>query len=121
VTSIQPAGKALRSYFHECPCGDKTDPQRTCVGSRQQIQRYNGRVSDPLFDRIDIHVEVPPVRYAELASATATETSADIRSRVNAARARQRARFAGTALPHNAALGVREMRYPLKRIVPPVV
>jgi magnesium chelatase family protein len=74
------------------------------------VQRYNARVSGPLLDRIDLHVEVPPVHYAELASTTVAEPSAVIRARVNAARARQPQRFAGTPLPHNAAMGVRELR-----------
>src|SRR5262249_8995820 len=60
--------------------------------------------------RIDIHVEVPPVRYADLAASTAAEDSMTIRARVNTARMQQRARFAGTAIPHNAAMGVREIR-----------
>ena len=100
----------LRCYLHGCPCGWMSDPQRTCGCSTQQIQRYNARVSGPLLDRIDIHIDVPPVQYAELASPTAAEASASIRARVNAARARQHERFAGTAMPHNAAMGVRELR-----------
>ena len=76
----------------------------------QQIQRYKTRISGPLLDRIDIHVEVPPVHYADLASTAAVEPSVMIRARVNTARERQRARFAGTAVPHNAAMGVREIR-----------
>ena len=100
----------LCSYLHGCPCGWRNDPQRSCVCSGQQVQRYNARVSGPLLDRIDIHVDVPPLHYAELASATVAEPSAVIRARVNAARARQQQRFAGTSLPHNAAMGVRELR-----------
>jgi magnesium chelatase family protein len=100
----------LGSYLHGCPCGFRTDPQRLCLCSTQQLQRYHARVSGPLFDRIDIHIDVPPVPYADLATAASAETSAVIRARVHAARARQRARFAGTPLPHNAAMGVREIR-----------
>jgi len=100
----------LCSFLHGCPCGFATDPQHTCVCSTQQIQRYRTRISGPLLDRIDIHVDVPPVHYADLASTTVAEPSATIRTRVNAARACQRARFTGTALPHNAAMGVRQIR-----------
>jgi magnesium chelatase family protein len=100
----------LSSYLHGCPCGFRTDPQRACLCSAQQIQRYHGRVSGPLLDRIDLYVDVPPVPYADLATPTSAEPSAVIRTRVNAARARQRMRFAGTPLPHNAAMGVREIR-----------
>ena len=100
----------LYSYLHGCPCGYLTDPQHTCICSTQQTQRYKARISGPLLDRIDIHIEVPPVHYADLASTTAAEPSAAIRTRVNAARACQRARFTGMAVPHNAAMGVREIR-----------
>ena len=74
------------------------------------MQRYRARISGPLLDRIDIHVEVPPVRYAELAAEGDAEPSVAIRQRVNAARERQQARFAGTSVPHNAAMGVRDIR-----------
>jgi magnesium chelatase family protein len=99
----------LCSSLHGCPCGWQSDPQRPCLCSTQQLQRYTARVSGPLLDRIDLHVKVPPVQYAELTSPSAAETYAAIRARVNAARARQQARFAGTPMPHNAAMGVREL------------
>jgi magnesium chelatase family protein len=105
-----PARFMLAAAMNPCPCGYSTDPQRACHCSAQQLQRYTGRISGPLLDRIDIHVEVPPVHYADLASAAAAEPSAAVRARVNAARQRQRARFAGTGLPHNAAMGVRNIR-----------
>lgn len=101
----------LYSYPHGCPCGWQTDPQRSCLCSTQQIQRYNARVSGPLLDRIDIQVEVPPVHYAALASWALAEPSTAIRARVNAARTLQHARFAGTTVPHNAAMGPRELRH----------
>jgi magnesium chelatase family protein len=90
-------------------CGFLTDPNHIFQCSAQQLQRYRARVSGPLLDRIDIHVEVPPVRYAELTDDTPAEPSAAIRQRVNAARACQRARFAGTPVTHNAAMGVRDI------------
>jgi magnesium chelatase family protein len=105
-----PARFMLVAAMNPCPCGYRTDPQRTCQCSTQQIQRYAARISGPLLDRIDIHIDVPPVHYAELASSAVAETSADIRARVNAARARQRSRFANTTVPHNAAMGVRDIR-----------
>ncbi|HEY7490553.1 MAG TPA: YifB family Mg chelatase-like AAA ATPase [Candidatus Tectomicrobia bacterium] len=110
ITLTFPARFMLAAAMNPCPCGYQSDPQRTCRCSTQQLQRYHARVSGPLLDRIDIHVEVPPVQYADLASPAAAETSATIRARVNAARAQQQARFAGTPLPHNAAMGVRELR-----------
>ena len=105
-----PARFMLAAAMNPCPCGYSTDPQRACHCSAQQLQRYSGRISGPLLDRIDIHIEVPPVHYADLASAAATEPSAVVRARVNVARQRQRVRFAGTAIPHNAAMGVRNIR-----------
>jgi magnesium chelatase family protein len=110
VTLTFPARLMLTAAMNPCPCGFATDPQHTCVCSAQQIQRYRTRISGPLLDRIDIHVEVPPVHYADLASTMPTESSAAIRARVNTARTQQRTRFAGTAMPHNAAMGVREIR-----------
>jgi magnesium chelatase family protein len=110
ITLTFPARFMLAAAMNPCPCGWRNDPQRPCVCSTQQVQRYTARVSGPLLDRIDIHVEVPPVPYADLVTPAAAEPSAAIRARVNAARARQHARFADTALPHNAAMGVRELR-----------
>jgi magnesium chelatase family protein len=110
VTLTFPARFMLAAAMNPCPCGYLSDPQRSCLCSTQQIQRYTARVSGPLLDRIDLHVDVPPVQYAELTSTTEAEASAAIRARVNAARARQHARFAGTTIPHNAAMGTRQLR-----------
>ncbi len=76
------------------------------------IQRYISKVSGPLLDRIDIHLEVPAVHYRELRSGTASEGSAEIRARVLAARERQHARFAKAAEPiySNAQMGTRQVR-----------
>ena len=105
-----PARFMLAAAMNPCPCGYSTDPQRACQCSAQQLHRYTGRISGPLLDRIDIHIEVPPVQYADLTSSVASEPSAAVRARVNVARQRQRSRFAGTAIPHNAAMGVRGIR-----------
>ena len=74
------------------------------------IQRYRSRISGPLLDRIDIHVEVPAVKYRELTDRTPGETSAAIRERVNRARAVQLERYAGTRVFCNAQMGARELR-----------
>jgi magnesium chelatase family protein len=110
MTLTFPARLMLTAAMNPCPCGFATDPQHTCVCSAQQIQRYRTRISGPLLDRIDIHVDVPPVHYADLASTAAAEPSRLIRARVNTARERQRSRFGGMTVPHNAAMGVREIR-----------
>src|ERR671931_1396020 len=91
ITLTFPARFMLTCAMNPCPCGYLTDPQHTCICSTQQTQRYKARISGPLLDRIDIHVDVPPVRYADLASPALAEPSAAIRARVNAARTRQHA------------------------------
>ncbi len=89
-----PARCMLAAAMNPCPCGFFNDPTRECVCSPPQIQRYVARISGPLLDRIDIHVDVPAVKFQELAGDTPAECSADIRRRVCAARDRQLDRFA---------------------------
>jgi magnesium chelatase family protein len=79
--------------LHGCPCGYNGDPVKECTCSSTMIARYQKRLSGPLIDRIDIHVEVPRVEYEKLSDKRLGESSAAIRSRVEAARKRQRARF----------------------------
>ena len=76
----------LVAAMNPCPCGLFTDPQKECGCTPMQIQRYRSRVSGPLLDRIDSQVEVPALRYQELASKDAGENSTAIRERVNRAR-----------------------------------
>jgi len=83
----------LIAAMNPCPCGYYGDPAHDCRCSPQTVLRYRSRISGPLLDRIDLHVEVPAVRYDELASAPHGETSERIRNRVCAARALQHARF----------------------------
>ena len=78
-----------------CPCGCYTDPAKECTCSLLQIQKYMAKISGPLLDRIDLHIEVPAVKYRELASKSAGEASRSIRHRIIAAREVQRVRFAG--------------------------
>src|SRR5919205_4582162 len=86
--------RAARGQVNPQPCGHWNDPTRECRCTPLQIQRYVGRISGPLLDRIDIHVDVPAVRFKELrGEAPAGESSSEIRARVVAARARQRARL----------------------------
>jgi magnesium chelatase family protein len=81
-----------------CPCGYFGDPERTCTCSSSMVSKYQKRLSGPLLDRIDIHVEVPRVPFQKLSDERRGESSATIRARVEAARNRQTARFApGTA------------------------
>jgi len=82
--------------MNPCPCGYFNDKSRECMCTPPMIQRYVSKVSGPLLDRIDIHIEVPAVQYKELRSGEAAEGSEQIRDRVLAARERQHVRFAGT-------------------------
>lgn len=107
-----PASFMLVASMNPCPCGHASDPTRTCICPQSQVVRYRSRVSGPLLDRIDIHVEVPAVRYRDLARTREGESSADIRVRVAKAREAQRLRFA--RLPRvysNAQMGPRLLRH----------
>ena len=88
-----PAQFMLAAAMNPCPCGYFGDPVHPCSCAPLSIERYRSRISGPLLDRIDIHLEVPAVAYRDLTSEQAGETSAAIRSRVEAARAIQRVRF----------------------------
>jgi magnesium chelatase family protein len=89
-----PARFMLAAAMNTCPCGYFNDKSRDCVCTPPMIQRYVSKVSGPLLDRIDIHIEVPAVQYKELRSTSVSEGSAEIRTRVLAARELQRLRFA---------------------------
>jgi magnesium chelatase family protein len=89
-----PARFMLAAAMNPCPCGYFGDTTRECHCSPPQIQRYVSRVSGPLLDRIDIHIEVPTVKYRELRDNAAIEGSTDVRARVLSARSRQHERFA---------------------------
>jgi magnesium chelatase family protein len=112
MTLTFPASFMLAAAMNPCPCGFYNDPVRECRCTPAQIQRYVGRVSGPLLDRIDIHVDVPAVRFKELADRGAPEGegSAGIRARVLAARARQAERFRGSRLFSNAQMPPRLIR-----------
>lgn len=88
-----PAQFMLSSAMNPCPCGYATDPTHECSCTPQQIQKYLSRISGPLLDRIDIHIEVPTVKYSELSSDQVGESSKTIRMRVENAREIQLNRF----------------------------
>jgi len=90
-----PARFMLAAAMNPCPCGFFGDPTRDCHCSPPQIQRYVSKISGPLLDRIDIHIEVPAVKYKELRGKENTEDSAAVRERVVRARTRQIERYAG--------------------------
>ncbi len=109
-TITYPANFMLVGSMNPCPCGYYGDPVRECTCSATAISRYQKRISGPLLDRIDIHVEVPRVDYEKLADKRKVEDSATIRQRVQAARERQLQRFTGTKLTCNAEMGPAEVR-----------
>ncbi|HEY7125610.1 MAG TPA: YifB family Mg chelatase-like AAA ATPase [Ktedonobacterales bacterium] len=104
-----PANFMLIAAMNPCPCGYLSDPVKECVCTSGAIAKYQRRISGPLLDRIDIHVEVPRVEYEKLADRRDVERSATIRGRVQAARERQMRRFAGTRLTCNAEMGPAEV------------
>ncbi|MBQ5841283.1 MAG: YifB family Mg chelatase-like AAA ATPase [Clostridia bacterium] len=99
-----PCSIMLVAAMNPCPCGYYGHPTRSCSCSAQAVGRYLSKVSGPLLDRIDLHIEVPPVEYEQLTSREKAESSAAIRQRVNAARAIQQRRFAGTDITSNARI-----------------
>jgi len=105
-----PANFMLVGAMNPCPCGYFGDPVRECSCSHATVTRYQKRISGPLLDRIDIHVEVPRVEFEKLADDRTGEPSADIRARVKAARKRQGTRFAEIGLACNAEMGPGEVR-----------
>jgi magnesium chelatase family protein len=107
-----PASFMLAAAMNPCPCGFWNDPTRECRCTPLQIQRYVGRISGPLLDRIDIHIDVPAVRFRDLAGDAPldTEDSATIRERVIKARARQTTRFQNEGIFSNAAMTPRLIR-----------
>jgi magnesium chelatase family protein len=107
-----PASFMLAAAMNPCPCGFWNDPTRECRCSPLQIQRYVGRISGPLLDRIDIHIDVPAVKFRELAGDAApdAEGSVAIRERAIRARQRQQERFAGEKIFANAAMTPRMIR-----------
>ena len=105
-----PARFMLAAAMNPCPCGYFNDKSRECTCTPPMMQRYVSRVSGPLLDRIDIHIEVPAVQYRELRGGVASEGSGEIRKRVLAARELQRLRFAGDRAVSNAQMTTRQIR-----------
>jgi magnesium chelatase family protein len=93
VSVDYPCNFMLASAMNPCPCGNYGNPNQDCQCQPQQIQRYMSKISGPLLDRIDIHIQVQSVKYKELSSTTAGEPSGDIRQRVIKARDFQIRRF----------------------------
>lgn len=117
VTISRSAGKItipcnfmLVAAMNPCPCGYCGDPRGKCHCTPLQIQRYRSKISGPLLDRIDIHVEAPAITLDEIGSSTKGESSEEIRKRVFAARKIQAMRFLGTGVRDNASMGAPQIK-----------
>ena len=104
ATFTYPSDFVLVAAMNPCPCGFYGHPTRACTCTSQAATRYINKISGPLLDRIDLHIEVPPVEFEHLTAEEKAESSASIKKRVNAARAIQRERFAGTDIVANAMI-----------------
>lgn len=105
-----PSSFMLVAAMNPCPCGFYTDPNRECTCTIPQILRYRSKISGPLMDRIDIHIEVPAVRYRDLTGEASGEDSETIKGRVNRARELQRLRFNGKRIYCNAQMTPRYLK-----------
>jgi magnesium chelatase family protein len=105
-----PSRFMLAAAMNPCPCGFFNDPSRECTCTPPLIQRYVSKISGPLLDRIDIHIDMPAVRYQELRQDSGGEGSQEIRERVIKARQRQLRRFAGEKMYCNAQMSSRQIR-----------
>jgi magnesium chelatase family protein len=103
-TITYPCRFMLVGAMNPCPCGYYGHPTRKCTCSPQQVQHYLSRISGPLMERFDMHLEVEPVLFEELSDTKLPESSAEIRKRVQAARAIQAERFRGTGITCNAQI-----------------
>ncbi|MCX7929604.1 MAG: YifB family Mg chelatase-like AAA ATPase [Chlorobi bacterium] len=110
MTVEYPCNVMLVCSMNPCPCGNYGNPRHECTCTPQQIQRYMAKISGPLLDRIDIHIEVQPVNHQQLSAARRGEPSAVIRQRVVDARRRQAERFTGLdGIYKNADMGPKEI------------
>jgi len=100
----------LYSVPQACPCGALGQLKSTCRCSPNQVYKYRSKISGPLLDRIDIHIEVPVAKYQELSSNLSAEPSAQIKERVDKSRAIQRKRFAADGITRNGQMSHKQLR-----------
>jgi magnesium chelatase family protein len=105
-----PARFVLVAAMNPCPCGYLGDPRHSCKCSPQQVERYMARVSGPLLDRIDLHLEVPAVPFEELSATADGTSSAVMREQVGRVRAAQRERFGADNATLNSRMSTRQLR-----------
>lgn len=109
-TIVYPARFMLVAAMNPCPCGYHGDPERNCTCTLQMIQRYRGKISGPLMDRIDIQIPVPSVKYRDISSPHDAEQSDAVRARVVRAREIQLARLAETGIYNNARMNQKQIK-----------
>lgn len=107
--AVYPSKFMLVSAMNPCPCGLLTDPDGRCTCSHSQIQKYRTKISGPLMDRIDIHIDVPKVSYSDLSRSTPAESSAMIRDRVKQAVAIQQERYQNHGISYNSDMGTPDL------------
>lgn len=105
-----PAKFILVAAMNPCPCGYATDPDRQCICGASQIIKYQKKISGPLLDRIDLHVEVPKVKFEKLADDSLAEDSVAIRQRIQQARTQQLTRFKGLNLVTNSEMSQQQIK-----------
>jgi len=110
VTLTYPAECMLVAAMNPCPCGYLGHPRHGCSCSPNQVQHYRSRISGPLLDRIDLHVDVPAVAYADLSAERSGEPSDVVRARVQAVQLVQGERFAGSGIYRNSQMSSRMVR-----------
>ncbi|MCX7879936.1 MAG: YifB family Mg chelatase-like AAA ATPase [Ignavibacteria bacterium] len=110
MTIEYPANFMLVCSMNPCPCGNFGNPYKECTCNPGMIQKYQSKISGPLLDRIDIHIEVPAVKYSELTQVSDSGRSEEIRSRVVRARKIQAERFSNSKIYKNADMGPKEIR-----------
>jgi len=107
---VFPASFMLVTAMNPCPCGYYTDRKRACRCNPNKIANYLGKISGPLLDRIDIHIEIPSIKYKELTDTKDAESSKAIKMRVEKARLRQRKRFESEKIFYNAQMSAKMIR-----------
>jgi len=105
-----PSSFMLACAMNPCPCGYYTDPKKACTCNTTKIQNYMSKISGPLLDRIDIHVEIPAVKYGELTDLKDAESSSAIKARIEKGRAIQKERFKNDGIFSNARMNTRLMK-----------
>ena len=109
-----PANFMLITGMNPCPCGNYGDSLNECICSPEQIQKYLGKVSGPILDRIDIHIEVKRVKYKDFKENKPTETSSDIKKRVIKARKIQKERFRNDKIETNSQMSQKHIKKYIK-------